>query len=274
VIANACPVEELLQNLGSQRVAVVVAHPDDETIGAGTLLPRLAPAQFLFTTDGAPQSMGDAVAAGCATREEYAAVRRREAENALATAGIDASRIVVLPIADQEASLHLTGLTRMLIEHFTAASSDVVLTHPYEGGHPDHDATAFSVHAACTLLRKRRGIGPVVVEMTSYHNGPQGIRTGEFLPHPDVEAIHTIELTSEQQLRKRELLGRYESQQRTLEWFGVAVERFRIAPKYVFTDPPHAGRLFYEQFDWGMRGERWRQLAGAALDALRLSEPL
>ena len=31
---------------------------------------------------------------------------------------------------------------------------DVVLTHPYEGGHSDHDSTAFAVHLAAGILRR------------------------------------------------------------------------------------------------------------------------
>jgi LmbE family N-acetylglucosaminyl deacetylase len=276
MIANAHSksVVELLDEISSRHVAIAVAHPDDETIGAGSLLPRLRDVQLIFTTDGAPQSMHDAIAAGCATREEYAARRRREAEVALATAGIPSSRMTFLSFADQEASLHLVELTRALFERFARAVPDLVLTHPYEGGHPDHDATAFAVHAASLLLQQRSGISPIVLEMTSYHNGPQGICTGEFLPNPLAEEIETIELTTVQQQQKRELLAHYTTQKRMLEWFGVAAERFRVAPRYDFTQSPHAGPLFYEQFDWGMSGERWRQLAEPALKELGLSDAL
>ena len=45
-------------------------------------------------------------------------------------------------------------------------------------------------------------------------------------------------------------------------------ERFRPAPNYDFTRPPHAGQLFYEKFNWGMTGEQWRALAGRALQRL------
>ena len=34
--------------------------------------------------------------------------------------------------------------------------------------------------------------------------------------------------------------------------FPIAIERFRPAPDYDFTQPPHEGRLFYENYDWGM----------------------
>jgi hypothetical protein len=38
--------------------------------------------------------------------------------------------------------------------------------------------------------------------------------------------------------------------------------------------PPHAGPLHYERQPWGMSGERWRNLAQAALLELGLENPL
>jgi LmbE family N-acetylglucosaminyl deacetylase len=52
-----------------------------------------------------------------------------------------------LGIPDQAASLGLAGLARRLAVQLAASGAEVVVTHAYEGGHPDHDATAFAVHA-------------------------------------------------------------------------------------------------------------------------------
>jgi N-acetylglucosamine malate deacetylase 2 len=53
-------------------VAVVVAHPDDETIGCGAILRRLPLVRLVHVTDGAPRDMIDAVRLGpmrrCAAR--------------------------------------------------------------------------------------------------------------------------------------------------------------------------------------------------------------
>ena len=43
------------------------------------------------------------------------------------------------------------------------------------------------------------------------------------------------------------------------------VEAFRVAPEYDFTQPPHPGVLFYEQFKIGMTWREWRAHADAAL---------
>jgi hypothetical protein len=62
------------------------------------------------------------------------------------------------------------------------------------------------------------------------------------------------------------MLGEFRTQVKPLEPFMLAnCERFRIAPEYDFLHPPLAGRLFYENFDWGVDGAEWRELARQAL---------
>ena len=67
---------------------------------------------------------------------------------------------------------------------------------------------------------------------------------------------------------KRALLTCYETQERMLSQFPIEVERFRPAPKYDFTQPPHAGRLWYENFAWGTGPDEWRRRAAHAMERL------
>jgi LmbE family N-acetylglucosaminyl deacetylase len=249
---------------------ILAAHADDEVIGLGGRLPRLRRATFAHVTDGAPKDMQDARANGCETREEYARLRRRELEAALALAGIGPEQTREMGCMDQETSLRLAELSRAAADLFRETGAAFVLTHPYEGGHPDHDATAFVAHAACRLL----GAGaPALLEMTSYFNRHGNITPFEFLPGTGSEPV-TVTLTEAERAFKERLMACYPSQQGTLQYFPVGVERFRPAPRYDFTSPPHAGTLFYECFDWGMTGERFRALAREAMDALGLEGPL
>jgi N-acetylglucosamine malate deacetylase 2 len=251
-------------------VMVVAAHPDDETVGAASRLPRLAGAHFLYVTDGAPRDGRDAAKHG-QSPEGYAQLRRGELQSALALCGIDFQQVLQLGCPDQQASLRLAQLAREVAQAMSEFGAQAVLTQPYEGGHPDHDATAFAVHAGAALLRSGGRAAPEIVEMSSYHMGPQGLRAGEFLPDAAVDgATVVVRLDPQEQQRKRAVLACFVTQQQTLAQVPLDQERFRPAPRYDFTQPPHAGRLFYEAHDWGMTGERFRRLAAQALAELEL----
>jgi len=252
------------QLLSGGPVAVVAAHPDDETVGAGGLLTQLVDPIVVTVTDGSPRDPGDRERAGCATREEYARLRRDELRNALAVAGIGPERARGLQIGDQEASLEMAYLTLRIADLFRRQRPAAVVTHPYEGGHPDHDATAFVVHSACARLDDP----PPVFEFCSYHAaaGNPEMELGCFLPGGDCgEALPLCDGARE---RKQRMISCFASQLYLLKDFPTAEERFRRAPVYDFTAPPHAGKLFYEYFDWGFSGDRWRQLAGDTLRRL------
>ena len=56
----------------------------------------------------------------------------------------------------------------------------------------------------------------------------------------------------------------YATQRETLKGFGDSTEKFRIAPLYDFTRPPHEGKLLFENYPWGMSSERFCRLAEEA----------
>jgi N-acetylglucosamine malate deacetylase 2 len=252
------------------RTAVVVAHPDDEVIGLGAHMPRLKLASFIYITDGAPRDGRDASRNGFADCRDYAVARRRETHAALSLAGICPSRMQQFEYPDQGASLHMADIARKLVEVFRAQQVEAVLTHAYEGGHPDHDATAFTAHAAHALLQREGADPPALVEMTSYHNSPHGLEPCTFLADRAEEDVSVV-LSPALRAFKYRLLACYATQWDALQYFPVEVERFRPAPAYDFTQPPHLGRLFYELHPWGMTGERFCKLARSALYQLGLS---
>jgi LmbE family N-acetylglucosaminyl deacetylase len=254
--------------MAAETVAVVVAHSDDETIGIGAQLPRLRGVTIVHVTDGAPRSMTDALAHGFATAEQYAAARRRELEAAMRLAGVPPDALVALGVPDQDASARLAEVARRLADLIAGRGFDVVVTHAYEGGHPDHDACAFAVHAAAALVA-REGRPPGIVEMPLYSAGPDGRTAQRFLPLPGAPEV-TIPLSEEERRLKRRMYDAHETQRAVLEMFSWDTERFRAAPPYDFTALPNGGRLLYEQHDWGMTGARWSALVRAALAELDL----
>jgi LmbE family N-acetylglucosaminyl deacetylase len=252
-------------------VAVVVAHPDDETIGCGALLRRLRDPTIIMVTDGAPANLADARAYGFDTAQAYAAARRRELDRALAIAGVPRGASVRFEIPDQQSALALADLTCRLADLFLDRRVDVVLTHAFEGGHPDHDATAWAVHMARALLRARPAPADIhVVEMPLYHLGAAGPMRQCFADEQTPETV--VALTAEERAAKQRMRDAHATQRATLAPFSNAAERFRRAPFYDLSALPNGGRLLYEQHDWGMTGERWRKLAAAAQRQLGSSQ--
>jgi LmbE family N-acetylglucosaminyl deacetylase len=248
---------------------VVAAHPDDEVIGAGIRLGHVRSVTILHVTDGSPRDGRDASAAGCAGRAMYARLRRRELRAAVGCAGISAGSLRTLDVVDGEAALSLPALSTTLADLLRTLGPEVVVTHPYEGGHPDHDAAAFAVQHACGLLRAAGAAAPVIVEMTSYHAVGGVLRAGAFLPGEN-EGM-SVPLTEADAARKRRMLGCFVTQRQTLAPFAVMAERFRVAPRYDFTRPPHDGDLYYERFRWGPTPGEWRRLAERARQRLGLA---
>src|SRR4029079_1057965 len=84
-----------------------------------------------------------------------------------AIAGVPVERQIMLGFADQSATHGLAQLSAMLAGALIARNITTVVTHAYEGGHPDHDAVAFAVQAAARLLQQR-GHQLAVIEMPLY----------------------------------------------------------------------------------------------------------
>lgn len=249
------------------KVAVVVAHPDDESVGIAGQLPRLRDATIVHVTDGAPLDPAFARSAGFSSLDAYRSARQRELDAALDLAGVPHKARIHLGVPDQQVAMQLTETTFRLMRLFARGGFDAVFTHPYEGGHPDHDATAFCVHQACALMREQGLAVPVILEMASYFEGEAGGVYQQFISDRDRAEVRSV-LTPAQSAVKRQMLDCHRTQAQYLHVFGDAEERFRIAPAYDFTALPNRGLLHYETFSTGMTGDRWTGLVEGALNGL------
>ncbi|MGH9586228.1 MAG: PIG-L deacetylase family protein [Acidobacteriaceae bacterium] len=248
------------------RTMLVFAHPDDEVVALGARLGRFSEATFVHVTDGAPKNERDSRAHGFATLNQYREARERELGQALMLAGVEDAGRVRLEIPDQEASFQLPRLTshieRLLLEH----RPEVVFTHPYEGGHPDHDACAFAVHHAISVLRTQGKTTPVILEGAFYHARKSGIELGCFPLSPQGAAEVAYMLSDAERLQKCALLACFATQQQTLSGFPLDFERFRIAPDYDFSQPPNGGSVLYDRFPWGVASTQFCAMAREALE--------
>jgi N-acetylglucosamine malate deacetylase 2 len=240
------------------QTVLICAHPDDEVLGAGSRLTRLGDLTIVHVTDGAPRNMVDASAQGFSDREHYARARRTEFNSALKVAGSTA-RTVQLGIPEQEAAANVLSITRLLVGLLNSGRADLILTHAYEGGHPDHDGCALAVSMAVRLLAPPR---IPVFEFAGYHAVNGWFRAAEFLPSD--EPVTTVRLGAAEQAEKRRMLACFRTQRETISLFPIDVERYRPAPTYDFSRAPHQGPLYYERYGWSMDGATFRRMASEA----------
>ena len=113
----------------------------------------------------------------------------------------------------------------------------------------------------------------LLIEMTSYHARDGKCVTGEFLPSThrhdaDMGEELCIDLCLPERECKQRMFTAYASQALVLSAFGTGRERFRRAPSYDFSRPPHPEKLWYESMGW-MSGEEWRVLAAQHTAGMR-----
>lgn len=243
--------EQLAPLLG--KTLVIVAHPDDESVGCGGLMQRMREAVVLYCTDGAPRDEYFWRAYG--SREAYARVRRQEAARAAAEVGV--KRIEFLPPAenpgrifvDQDLFLNIPAALHGISTLVEEIRPDVLLSLAYEGGHPDHDTCAF-----LTSWISREYVIPAW-ELPLYHRTVDGAEVRqEFLVAEGNEVL--FDATPGEVERKHRMLNAYASQKQTIDLFNPAIERFRPQAAYDFSRPPHHGKLNYEVWGWPITGSQ------------------
>lgn len=261
-----------LTGLSRSSTLVVTAHPDDESIAAAALMQQVPRLGVICVTNGAPFNESYARQAGFDNRLDYALARRGEIEAALALLQRDVAPFHTLGLSDQEASFHLVPVTRHLAKQMQGFEQ--VITHAYEGGHPDHDATAFCVHAAAAIIARSGMTPPVIVEAPLY-NAPDKTYVHQiFLSHPDAGEIVSNRLSADQQDLKRRMFACHATQESTFKSFQTENEQFRLAPRYHFCAPPHPGDAGYDQFHWPLNSSLWRRQAWKAMRELGLQNEL
>lgn len=225
-------------------ILVIAAHQDDEVLGLGLTLIKHRnhgdPVTVVFTTNGAGGNWKES----SAVKRAVSAARFDEACDALAVIGIDPARIACLGFPDgglhryiPEASDDIATLIRVIAPHRT-------YVHAIEGGHLDHDVTAFIVQDVSARMRLE-----TVFEWAEYNSevpGGHPISDARFASDPyvpDFECASTPfdqnEMTS-----KQEMLARYPSQAISIRYYPFCSEILRKArPVHLLPRLAHFSRL-------------------------------
>jgi len=225
-------------------VLVIAAHPDDEVLGLGLTLIKHRnhgdSVTVVFTTNGAGGNWKES----STVKRAVSAVRFDEACAALAVIGIDPAGIVCLGFPDgglhryiPEASADIATLIRVIAPRRT-------YVHAIEGGHLDHDITAFIVQEVSARLP----IEPVF-EWAEYNSeAPAGrpISDARFASDPYVPDFQCAPTPFDQSefASKQEMLAKYASQAVSIRYYPFCSEILRKArPVHLLPRLAHFTRL-------------------------------
>lgn len=233
-----------MNQLSFGRTMLIMAHPDDETGGAGFLLQRLSDAMVVFCTDGAPDEPW--FWRSCESREAYAAVRRKEALEALSIAGVKGvsflSSSKPTDFRDQKLHTVLSTAIEMVDRLVRWYVPESIITTAYEGGHPDHDSCSF----ICSEVGRRNGVR--VYEVPLYHRDAEGQLCYQTFAESTGEEV-VVRPTTREFLEKQEMVKRYKSQSDLGLFAASGIEHFRPQKAYDFSRPP-ASIINYELWGW------------------------
>lgn len=132
--------------LSAVRLAIVVPHPDDETLGCGALLNRAAargsnPVVVIVTDGGA--------GGRCRDRATTAGRRSDELRSAMRELGVREEDVKELGLPDGTLAEIGTSLFGKLSDVLTLTEAEIVITTSAWDPHPDHRALAWALRQVC-----------------------------------------------------------------------------------------------------------------------------
>jgi len=216
-----------------QRPLILVAHPDDETLGCAGLLQRMAASLVVFATDGAAPRHGFEHTFG--TLQRYSETRFQEAALVLQQVPNCTFQRLVKPdgthFVDENLFQELPQAFASLCQMASRFSPDAIVSHTYEGGHIDHDACSFlAMHVAVALALPR-------FEFPLYHRSRNGTTILQQFSDPGADPIEW-QLTETEVACKKKMLDAYASQPGLASAFRLDAERIRPAIRTDFSVAP------------------------------------
>jgi len=229
------------RDMNGERVLLLIPHPDDELVGSATAITRLrkqgGQVYGFYLTTGVPAT-ASAWFGRSAKYQDAIGRRWQEAESVAGALGMNIVGRQLIP--SRELKAEISASLACIHEQLNALAIDRVWVPAYEGGHQDHDTANFM--GSCLSADYP------VWEFSEYHFAHGTVHSNTFIECDGSET--NLQLGCDEQVRKRELLLEYGSEQKNLGYVGIDRESFRPLANYDYTRPPHAGLMFYQRFQW------------------------
>lgn len=211
----------------TQKTLILVAHPDDESIGCGGLVQRMREAAIFLCTDGAPHIPAVWIGKGFRTREAYAEARYKEIQDVIKLGKVK-HREFMTGVADQQLHEKLPIVLKYLSAHIDSEKPNAILTHAYEGGHPDHDCCSF----LASIVSKRFSVP--AYEMPFYWKSPAGPLVFQKFMNPSPNDF-SLDLSETEIIVKKKMFQAHRTQSAVLADFDLSREFFRLQPEYDYS---------------------------------------
>jgi len=162
----------------SIRILIVGAHPDDIEFSTGRLILKrnAINVHTLCLTDGRKGQEGTVKEK--IPEEDYVEIRISETKKAQERLGIKKENMYFFHAPDQSLVNNPYIIDRLFLL-IKKINPELILIHPFEGAHPDHDAA----HLSSMIAAKNYGFDVNnIIEFGSYNNYGGRFRVQEFIP--------------------------------------------------------------------------------------------
>jgi len=192
----ALPIDDL------RRLVLVAAHPDDETLGAGGLLARVAalglPISILVLSSGETTSSDTRTP----SPERLAAMRRIDVMDAVSVLAPEAT-LRLLDLPDGSLAAHITDAVQAISAEMPADEPGTWIVAPWRAdGHPDHEAAGVAAAGAAKTGHARLFEYPI----WAWH---WSTPTGDVWPEV---ALRALDLTPAEREAKAKAVAMHHSQ--------------------------------------------------------------
>jgi len=221
------------------KILIVGAHPDDVEFSTGRLiLRRKGKNTFaICMTDGYKGQEGTPVKK-IISENEYVKLRVKESTRALKEFNIDLNNMFFMGCPDQDlvSNPYIIDKIFMLIRKI---KPDFVLIPPWEGAHPDHDATHLFMRVALQNLNFGKD---KIIEYGSYNNFGGRFNIQEFIPK-NTKNNNFIPTPNEQK-RWNNIMRTFKSQINQQKYYipMSKSENYRFLPDYDYKKLPYESK--------------------------------